>query len=449
MQHIDKVAVLEAVAAAWNRAGITYAVAHGIGGYPATVGRDLDVLVRADQVTAGLTIAERVLDLHGFTVVRPPPLWGARLLAVHNADWDIAIEIHTLTQLSWRNVVLADEPRPCERRGPFQVDPWVSFSKRILHPLLGGDTRRYAERPHEWALHSGEHDAVLPVLSSLCGAELAQRLYQALVVGDPSLAAPLVPRLKRAFMRHAWAKAPATSLRLLGNVVRKRLVRPWAPCAPVVALVGPDGVGKSTILRDVSTGWDPSLFLNVVVRHLRPGVLPGLGSLADKRVLVPGLDGPLSLRRAAGRFHRLRLYYYLLDYVVGHIIKDRIESSIQRLVLYERYALDMIVNPPRFGLRWGRATWPLERFSPQPDLVVLLYDTPERIRARKPELTLPDIQQQLQHWLRFADDGKIDAVVSVDAPSEQVSERIKALIVGALIAKNGGPAPRTASSGHR
>ncbi len=41
MQKYNKVAVLEAVAAAWNQAGIIYAVAHGIDGYPATIGRDL------------------------------------------------------------------------------------------------------------------------------------------------------------------------------------------------------------------------------------------------------------------------------------------------------------------------------------------------------------------------------------------------------------------------
>lgn len=444
MQHIDKIAVLEEVAAAWNRAGITYAVAHGIDGYPATVGRDIDVLIRADQVAAGLTIAEHVLVAHGFTVIHPPPLWGARLLASHNADWDsVWIEIHTLTQLSWRNVRLADTPHPSEHWGPFQVDPWVSFSKRILHPLLDGDTQRYADRPGEWTLYKGEHDVVPPVLRSLCGAELAQQLCQALVVGNPSLAAPLVPRLKRALMGRTWAKAPVTSLRSLGNAVRRKLVRLWAPTTPVVALVGPNGVDKSAILCNVATVGDRTA-PPIIVRHWQPGVLPRLGRLAGMSAPAPGPDGLLVPRCVAGSFHWLRLCYYLLDYAVGHI-KDRIDSSVQRVVLYDRYALDMVVDPLRFGLHEARAAWPLKHFTPKPDLVILLYDTPERIHARKPELAPSDIQQQLQHWFQLADEGKVDAVIFVDAPPEQVAERIKALIMDALIAKNESPTPATAS----
>lgn len=58
---LDKIAILEAIAEAWNRAEINYGVAHGLEGYPQTVGRDLDILIQEDHVKRAINIACKVL----------------------------------------------------------------------------------------------------------------------------------------------------------------------------------------------------------------------------------------------------------------------------------------------------------------------------------------------------------------------------------------------------
>ena len=64
-----KTSVLETIAEHWNRAGIHYAVAHGLEPYPDTVGRDLDILVPAAYIKMAIDIARNVLQTHGFTVI--------------------------------------------------------------------------------------------------------------------------------------------------------------------------------------------------------------------------------------------------------------------------------------------------------------------------------------------------------------------------------------------
>jgi hypothetical protein len=122
--------------------------------------------------------------------------------------------------------------------------------------------------------------------------------------------------------------------------------------------------------------------------------------------------------------------------MLGHFLKDRIDSSLQRLVLYDRCALDMSVDPHRYGLASARGTRWLWKLSPKPDLVVLLYDHPERIHRRKPELTVEEIEHQLQQWLHLAESGEVDAIVQVNSPPEKIADQLRELIVEALLLKN-------------
>jgi hypothetical protein len=436
-----KLALLERVARTWNQAGINYAVAHGLAGYPARTGRDLDVLVQSDQIDLALSLADGVFRDGRWRIAYPPAIWGKRLLATTSRGSRDMLEIHTLSALTWRNVTLANHPAPTGSIGPFKVDSWVSFAKRVVGPLLAGNLRRFSLRPEEFSATKDEIAAATERLPRLLGTTLARALVNSVCASDLTSAVSLIPRLRRSAMLRASRLHPVRSLRLASSSLWRKLRQPLCPCAPIVAIVGPDGVGKSTTLQTIQRS-EGHVFLDILVRHWRPGVLPRLAELAGREIARPDTDGLFPPRRAPGRFQIFRLLYYYLDFLLGGLTKDRIDSSRQRLVLYDRCFLDMAVDPVRFGLASPSGTDLCWRWLPKPDRIILLSDDAGRIHARKPELTTAEIQRQLDDWRSRAKSGQVHVIVDAGSSRDEVTDRIWEVIADAFVKKNGGDAGR-------
>lgn len=191
----------------------------------------------------------------------------------------------------------------------------------------------------------------------------------------------------------------------------------------IVAIVGPDGTGKSTTIDELRRQLESNgSRVSNNIRHWRPGVLPTLGRLTSKGGAESQFGGPP--RRSPGRFQFLRLAYYGLDFVVGHFLQDNREKRQKTVVLYDRCALDMHVDPLRFALQSTRGTGLLWKIVPRPDAVILLYDSPGRILARKAELTRAELQRQFSVWIKLLAEGQVDAVVRIDSMPGAIARRI-------------------------
>lgn len=430
-----KTELLAAVAQSWNEAGIIYAVAHGADDFPTSIGRDLDVLVQPNQIDLALQLTEAVFRKRAWRVAYPRSIWGKRVVGVASDETRGMLEVHTLPYLSWRNVILARHPVPTAWIGAFKVDPWVSFAKRVVVPLLAHNVKRFAV-PGEFSATDQELRAASEHLPHLIGARLAGLLIQAVRTADLEAAVRSIGKLRQSAMSRSVLLHPIGTLALAVHSVVRRLLQPFSPCAPIIALVGPDGVGKSTTLRGLEQR-NGHVFLDVIVRHWRPNVLPQLARLAGKEVTRPDADGFLLPRRTPGRLQALRLLYYYLDFLIGGFIRDRIDSSRQRLVLYDRCFLDMAVDPVRFGLASARGTKVGWQLLPKPHRIILLTDEPARIHARKPELTIAELETHLGEWHRRAEAGEIDAVIRLPAAPDEIVRRIWDIIVDVYLEING------------
>lgn len=197
-----------------------------------------------------------------------------------------------------------------------------------------------------------------------------------------------------------------------------------------VALVGPDGVGKSTVIALVREWFEREFPEHQFhVRQWRPCLLPDLGRFLGK----PAVTKSVAPRRKPGRLHWLRIFYYYWDFLLGSWWKDRLATTPGALIIYDRCALDMQVDPVRFALRSTRGTRFLCRFTPQPDLVILLEDDPERIWQRKREIQRHEMREQLDCWRELAEAGQVHAIVRVNAGPEEIAARVRQLVLDAMV----------------
>lgn len=192
----------------------------------------------------------------------------------------------------------------------------------------------------------------------------------------------------------------------------RRVQRVLRPTGMFVACLGPDGAGKSTVVRRIQSGLG-QCFRRTDLFHLRPRILQGT-SASRKPTYEPHALPNRGLVASIAK-----LLFLVCDYQIGYWTRVRPLLVRSSLVVFDRYFHDLTTDSRRF--RYGGPAWMVRLAGylvPQPDLV-LLFDAPgEVIRARKQELPADEIDRQLSEYRRIIRKGAVhilDAAQPVDA----------------------------------
>ncbi len=189
----------------------------------------------------------------------------------------------------------------------------------------------------------------------------------------------------------------------------------------LIALVGPDGVGKTTIARSLLSSYPGSSTGYVHFRPPLTGALPPVPP--PEGVAPPKVFGkPSPTRMVAGW---IRLIRSLTRFWVGYVRTVRPALRRGALVVADRWGYGYVAQP--LALKFYGPDWLARLFVcalPKPDLLAVLTAPPDVVHARKRDLTVPEIEAELHAWQSLSCHGAVE--FDSTAPPDEIAQRILA-----------------------
>lgn len=377
-----------------------------------TTGGEVDLLVAPDQWNRLSAALSRV----GFAPLASRGYAPHRFFVTYDEETDAWLKIDAVDKLVYGRPIktLATGLAPDVLAGRRRCGPvWAPAPEHELITLLlhialdkGRVDPARAERLQRLAAELNDSAAIEPLLAAYWApgatwdtvrSQIAAGEWNSVLLAQaPTVAARLRQR------DPLGTRARGVSSRVWRAVERSRgLLR---PAVPSVAVLGPDGAGKSTVADGIH---DASMF---PVRRVY------MGLYQKKR------------RRAAGGLPGLGFVRLLLTQWRRYLTA-RYHQGAGRLVIFDRYAYDALLPSPRpLNLPRRIRRWLLARTCPPPDLVVLLDAPAETLFARKGEHGVEALEQQRQSYLALQQ--RVPQMVVVDATNgiDTTRRRVSSLI---------------------
>ncbi|GHV47614.1 hypothetical protein FACS1894181_01410 [Bacteroidia bacterium] len=184
----------------------------------------------------------------------------------------------------------------------------------------------------------------------------------------------------------------------------------------VIAILGTDGSGKSTIINEITPILNEAFHNGVIYEHLRPNVLPDIGVLLSKKEKNTNpVTDPHSQKQSGLLGSMMRWSYYMIDYTWGYFKKVFPMIHLKsKIFLFDRYYYDYYIDQKR--LRIHLPQWIVrfgEFFIPKPDLILCLGGDPNIIFNRKPETSLKEVSKQIEALRKFCETRKNAAWIDI------------------------------------
>lgn len=415
--------LLAVVFADLDRAGISYALLRGyeelLGG---EIDGDVDLLVDARQFEQLRRLLERV----GFVQLAR---WGQaphQFFIGYDESSNTWIKLDVLTELAYgrpvpalRSDLAADSLQHRVRYGPtFVLAAEEEFLTLLLHCLLDKHQiePKYRARLAELASAIPSQQRMPALVARYLPAKTSWDAVQQLIAQGGwdellRLGSATAARLERRDpLGTRWRRAALPLLRKLD-----RRTRAWRTKGLMVALLAPDGAGKTTLAR--SLGQD----FYLPTRYIYMGTNPKSGSLTLPTTRLLARMGRLPFVGALSALNTL--VEQALRYRVGAYHRQR-----GRLVVFDRYSSGSLLGDQGGPLHKRLRRWATQLLCPPPDMLVYLDAPAELLYLRKQEHSPERLEQQRQHYQHILSGVAEKSVVDAGQAPEEVRRRVAALI---------------------
>jgi len=378
-------------------------------------GRDVDVLV-AD---ARRSEAELIRTLG-------VPLWFARhghVWSYHYAWGSIdlirGLEVRGMRYLRVREVFAERRQTPS---GAWVPSPAHDAAIAWLTGVLWQGRLKPKHRERILAAIETEPEAFMRVLTRALGRIRGRHLWRLAASGRPEAADGAAGGLRRAVAVGALARRPLGSLAGWARYWLAELRLRLAPPLPWVALLGPDGSGKSSVARTLGDTL-PSCLRRIDHGRWRPNLL-----FPSPPVTHP-VEDPQGRRPYSPLLSAAKLGFLTVDWWAGHLLRFADARARGRLVVFDRCLLDVLVDPRRHRYRGPRGLARLAlRLAPQPDMVVALIADAATLQQRKREVPYEECARQVDAYRTLAGRLRAGYVVDAGQPPQAVAAEVAALV---------------------
>lgn len=401
---------LNAVFEALNKSGIQWLILRNYEGLPFyNRAKDVDITVRRKDFKKASKIISEILSKAGFDFLaftKFQYVWCYTFFNVID-EIPLSIKIDIVEPFVWRGAYIFEFDELYKNKLNFNnfFVPSNSYNGLMLlvKPLITGGVIKEKYSQDILNSYKENREYFCSIFKEKFGKKLINELKPYLGNGKLSN----IVKYKNQMRMHGWLKAfikrpLKTIYHAVGHFFIEIRRRSKRPTGSFIAVLGPDGTGKSTIaelLRKEICRIMVKDNENVNIVHFRPSIFPNLkklfyGSKYDET--IENFTNPHRAKPAGFMSSFLRLIYYWTDYIIGYWFYLRRRCIAGEIFIFDRYFYDFIVDPYRSRINlpdWIRFLF--LKITPKPDIVYFLECDAKTILNRKRELPEKEIIRQL------------------------------------------------------
>lgn len=407
---------------AFVQQGISYGIMRNAEEVERGDAHDIDLVVNVHQLRAAENSLFRIAEQEGWKLLfRTGASWDRYNIKCYNfytndADGSpVLAHIDIFPAFAWESYILLDNEYLMQNLDTgslyHRISPIAEVVSKLFVRLLynGAVKRKYI--PHIEQVFSEQPEEAIACMKRFLSEALSRKITDMVCQRQwnaiDALRPQIVADIKRFTERYRWT--------YWAYRVRKAM----RPIGIVAAFQGTDGSGKTTII-DALPHMLGSTWPEGAIRyfHCRPYVLEPdkQEKTGTPRIACPN---PHEKKPYGTLKSFAKLCYCIFDYIIGWCGPIYWERAKGHMVVFDRYYYDFYLDKLRYRFHLSDDVLRLmQRFVPKPDVTFVLTGDAEPIWARKQELSLGEVQQQIEllekHQHLFAHPYVINVVQPIE-----------------------------------
>lgn len=378
---------------------------------PEHVGDDIDILLEGDDSVVDSIVVPIIESLGWDYLIKFRKEGFSPIVCMYTTDNTVdTCQLDIYTAFFWRGNRFADEQAVLRTKYKFgqfwAADHGADLAITIAKELMGSEKVREKYRPKMAPFAKEGRESLFAVLEPIYG-NLTSNLFEALIESKYSDIDSFAKPMKKIVRKQSFA----TYLKKSRKGYFERVKHWIKPEGKLIAFVGPDGSGKTTLIGKENLYLERLFPHNSKIFHRRYEIFPelhtGHGLSSMKGTIVSGKsnldkDSNTVKKQKRSLLSKLAAWfvvdYYTLEFMIGGRIARRLIRK-RTLILYDRYYYDHFVQPATRDLIWPFRHILLGLVR-KPDLIIHLIASGEHIYKRKQDLNKDEIDIQNQYMSR-------------------------------------------------